>query len=148
MVRNNHHEAVVVAEVMLVVDLDSLKVSALEKHVSINVNFILVHSYYVFLLKILGRDNKETEKNVGDEGANTNSDNRNFREGRGSKRNMSGPRYGNRSRGPRMYTNSDRGNSGPGGGNSSGFSQPIDTWFNPTAKESKKGNGVCLNIIV
>lgn len=51
---------------------------------------------------------------------------------------MNGPRYNGRSRGTRMFQNSERGNSGPGGANNSGFSQPIDTWFNP-AKESKKG---------
>lgn len=53
---------------------------------------------------------------------------------------MNGPRYNGRSRGTRMFQNSERGNSGPSGGNNSGFSQPIDTWYNPTAKESKKGN--------
>lgn len=52
---------------------------------------------------------------------------------------MNGSRFNGRSRGTRMFQNSERGN-GPGSNNSSGFSQPIDTWFNPTNKESKKGN--------
>lgn len=39
-----------------------------------------------------------------------------------------------------MFQNSERGNSGPSGNNNSGFNQPIDTWYNPTAsKDSKKG---------
>lgn len=50
---------------------------------------------------------------------------------------MNGSRFNGRSRGTRMFQNSERGN-GPGS-NNSGFSQPIDTWFNPTNKESKKG---------
>lgn len=89
---------------------------------------------------LLGRDreNKENEKNLAEDGAS--GENRNFRsDSRGSRRGVNGPRYSGRSRGTRMFQNSERGNSGPGGGSSSGFSQPIDTWFNPTAKESKKG---------
>ncbi|XP_025406617.1 protein lingerer isoform X3 [Sipha flava] len=85
------------------------------------------------------RDNKENEKNLAEDGAS--GENRNFRsDSRGSRRGMNGPRYNGRSRGTRMFQNSERGNSGPGGGNNSGFSQPIDTWFNPTAKELKKEN--------
>ncbi|XP_015368477.1 PREDICTED: protein lingerer isoform X3 [Diuraphis noxia] len=85
------------------------------------------------------RENKENEKNLAEDGAS--GENRNFRsESRGSRRGINGPRYNGRSRGTRMFQNSERGNSGPGGGNNSGFSQPIDTWFNPTAKESKKEN--------
>lgn len=38
-----------------------------------------------------------------------------------------------------MFQNSERSTSGPSPGNSGGFNQPIDTWFNPTAKETKKG---------
>jgi len=85
------------------------------------------------------RENKENEKNLTEDGAS--GENRNFRsDSRGSRRGMNGPRYNGRSRGTRMFQNSERGNSGPSGGNNSGFSQPIDTWYNPTAKESKKGN--------
>lgn len=85
------------------------------------------------------RENKENEKNLAEDGASGES--RNFRsDSRGSRRGLNGPRYNGRSRGTRMFQNSERGSSGPGGGgNDGGFSQPIDTWFNPTAKESKKG---------
>lgn len=96
-----------------------------------------IHLFY-FLFLGRERENKENEKNVAEDGAS--GENRNFRsDSRGSRRGMNGPRYNGRSRGTRMFQNSERGNSGPGGGNNSGFSQPIDTWFNPTAKESKKG---------
>lgn len=84
------------------------------------------------------REHKENEKNISEEGAS--GENRNFRsESRGSRRGMNGPRYNGRSRGTRMFQNSERGSSGPASGVTGGFSQPIDTWFNPTAKESKKG---------
>ncbi|VVC33301.1 Hypothetical protein CINCED_3A019141 [Cinara cedri] len=86
------------------------------------------------------RDNKDGEKNLPEDGAN--GENRNFRsESRGPRRGANGPRYSGRSRGTRMFQNSERGNSGPSGSNNSGFNQPIDTWFNPTAsKDSKKDN--------
>lgn len=85
------------------------------------------------------RENKENEKNISEEGAS--GENRNYRsENRGSRRGMNGPRYNGRSRGTRMFQNSERGGSGPASGVTGGFNQPIDTWFNPTAKESKKEN--------
>jgi len=41
-----------------------------------------------------------------------------------------------------MFQNSERGNSGPGGSNNTGFTEStIGTWFNP-AKESKKGTKI------
>lgn len=45
-----------------------------------------------------------------------------------------------------MFQNSERGNSGSGGGNNTGFSESttIDTWFNP-GKEPKKGTEIKLN---
>ncbi|XP_050427101.1 protein lingerer isoform X3 [Adelges cooleyi] len=85
------------------------------------------------------RENKENEKNLTEDGAT--GENRNFRsDSRGSRRGVNGSRYSGRSRGTRMFQNSERGSSGPSAGSNSGFSQPIDTWFNPTAKESKKEN--------
>lgn len=85
------------------------------------------------------RENKENEKNLSEDGAG--GENRNFRpESRGSRRGTSAPRYNGRSRGTRMFQNSERGNSGSGGGNNTGFVEPtIDTWYNPTSKDLKKG---------
>lgn len=84
------------------------------------------------------RENKENDKNLPEDGAN--GENRNFRsESRGPRRGANGPRYSGRSRGTRLFQNSERGNPGPNP--NSGFNQPIDTWFNPTAtKDHKKGN--------
>lgn len=104
----------------------------------------MIHLFY-FILTGRDRENKDSEKNIPDEGGN--GENRNFRsenrenrENRGPRRGANGPRYNGRSRGTRMFQNSERGNSGPSGSNNSGFNQPIDTWYNPTAsKDSKKG---------
>lgn len=92
--------------------------------------------YFIFIGR--ERENKENEKNLAEDV--TCGENRNVRsDSRGSRRGVNGPRYNGRSRGTRMFQNSERCNSGSGGNSNSGFSQPIDTWFNPTAKEPKKG---------
>jgi len=89
------------------------------------------------------RENKENEKISSEDGGI--SENRNFRsDNRGSRRGINGPRYNGRSRGTRMFQNSERGSSGPSGANNGGFNQPIDTWFNPT-KEPKKGRYLQIN---
>ncbi|XP_050519774.1 protein lingerer isoform X2 [Daktulosphaira vitifoliae] len=85
------------------------------------------------------RENKENEKNAADDSMVGES--RNFRsDSRGSRRGVNGTRFNGRSRGTRMFQNSERSTSGPSPGNTGGFNQPIDTWFNPTTKESKKEN--------
>lgn len=102
----------------------------------------ILNSLIYFIIIGRDRENKDIEKNLPEDSAN--GENRNFRsESRGSRRGANGPRYSGRSRGTRMFQNSERGNSGSSGNNSSGFNQPIDTWFNPTAsKDSKKGNNI------
>jgi len=60
---------------------------------------------------------------------------------------LNGPRYNGRSRGTRMFQNSERGNTGPGGGSNAVFTESrIGTWFNPST-ESKKGTKIKSNYL-